>query len=133
MYIPYNQERPFSDLVGKTLSALERDGDEVIKFKASSGETYVMYHDQDCCESVHIEDVCGDIEDIIGSPILVADEVTGETAKPDGWVPGEYEESYTWTFYKIDTAKGGITIRWFGSSNGYYSERVDFRLMEVQS
>ncbi len=120
----------FSELVGKTLVEVINTGDEM-KFICSDGSQYKQYHFQDCCESVSVEDICGDIQDIIGSPIVVADVST--SSERQSWEtkygPGEeyyYPDSFTWTFYKLDTIKGGITIRWYGTSNGYYGESVDF-------
>ena len=107
-------------LKGKTLSSLKNEGDELI-FTTTDGETYRMYHEQDCCEHVRIEDIIGNLEDLVGSEILIAEEVEGES-------PADFEayESYTWTFYKFATRKGYVDLRWLGESNGYYSEGVSF-------
>lgn len=114
----------FSALKGKTLTEVIATDDQ-ITFVAGD-ERYVMEHYQDCCESVSIEDICGDVNDLIGSEIVDAYDASNEgEAVPVGWTDDGYE-SYTWTFYRISTAKGAVTIRWFGSSNGYYSEGVDF-------
>jgi hypothetical protein len=121
----------FSELFGKTIiriDPMDSFGDE-LTFVTDTGHRYTQWHDQDCCEQVSIEEVIGDMEDLIGSPILLAEEVSSRDGKPDDatWKAGEYDESYTWTFYKLSTIKGSVTIRWFGSSNGYYSEGVSFR------
>lgn len=119
----------FSVLLGKTLARIEgaERGSDRIVISTTTGERFVMWHRQDCCESVEVEDVCGDVADLIGSPILSAEEVTHENEDPPGvTVEDMYRESFTWTFYKLATIKGSVTIRWLGESNGYYSESVDF-------
>jgi hypothetical protein len=116
----------FSSLVGKTMTDVRRIGDERIEFDCDDGKTFALLHHQDCCESVFIEDVCGDLSDLVGTPILVAEEAESNDL-PEGVTPPEYrDDSETWTFYKIRTIKGSVDIRWYGSSNGYYSESVSF-------
>lgn len=112
-----------NDLLGVTLVDIENKGDELI-FTLDNGDQYKMYHNQDCCESVYIEDIAGELSDLVGSPLLMAEEATSNT-NPEGIVK-EYQDSFTWTFYKFATIKGYVTIRWYGESNWYYSERVDF-------
>jgi hypothetical protein len=116
-------------LKGKTLSKVTGGvGDDEITFVTTEGETYRMLHNQDCCESVSIQDIIGDLQDLVGSEILIAEEVEGESPADFDY---EYLDSYTWTFYKFATIKGYVDIRWFGSSNGYYSEGVDFCKMGI--
>lgn len=110
-------------LVGKTLSAVHKTKDELI-FTIDSGERYKLFHEQDCCENVSIEDVCGDVNDLVGAPILKAEESRSNT-NPAGITPKD-QDSFTWTFYHFATIKGYVTVRWYGESNGYYSESVDF-------
>ena len=119
----------FSDLLGKTLIKVENLEDEEIRFHADDGTVYRLWHMQDCCESVTVEDIIGELGDLIGSPILLAEEVESEENPPD--VKKEWQDSFTWTFYKLATAKGYVTIRWYGESNGYYSESVDFDAVAV--
>ena len=89
----------------------------------TENKAFLMMHQDDCCEEVFLEDIVGYPEFMCPSDILYAemrtnsDEEPHENVDPDG--------SYLWTYYSVDTTKGGLSIRWFGSSNGYYSERVD--------
>jgi len=114
------------ELLGKTMKSVTRNGDETIDFEAVTGERWQMYYEPDCCAVCTIEDVIGDLEDLVGAPIALAEESTNSDSPKD-----EYADSFTWTFYRLATAKGYVTIRWYGSSNGYYSETASFRRISL--
>ena len=107
-------------MIGKVFTSVSQDGYD-IWFK-NEEEEFHFYHDQNCCESVHIDDVVGELSDLVGTPILLAEEVSGEI--PEEFVENDYE-SVEWTFYKFATIKGYVDVRWFGTSNGYYSTSVN--------
>lgn len=112
----------FTEMIGKVFNCVTGEHDELV-FRGE--RSFKFYHNQDCCESVTIEDICGDLSDLENSPILVAEQVSSIDGFSAG--PADYcEESFTWTFYKFATIKGSVTVRFYGTSNGYYSERVTF-------
>jgi hypothetical protein len=120
-------------IVGQTMRSVDVvKADDVthffdeLRFESVDGVRWSMSHTQDCCEQVGIEDIVGDLSDLVGSPIVMA-EVTSNTVDPPKEGDEYDDDSHTWTFYKFATAKGYVTIRWYGSSTGYYSESVSFQ------
>jgi len=100
-----------------------KKGSEMLKIGLFGGEL-TLEHQQDCCESVRIEDFEGDIEDLVGHRLVSAEEVVNGDGKSHKGKEPKYSESTTWTFYRLRTTGGDLWIRWLGESNGYYSERV---------
>ena len=72
-------------LNGKILKHIQSSTDRLV-FITDKNEKYLMFHQQDCCEDVQLEDVNGDLDDLLGVPILDAREEMSQA-----------EES-TWTF-----------------------------------
>jgi len=107
---------PFEAMLGKTATRAESSSTDCLEFDSTDGSRLQFFHQQSCCEHVYIEDITGDLADLTGSPIVMAEKVT-EAGKNDN-VPGD------WTFYKFATAKGYVTVRWWGEDN-YYSTSVD--------
>lgn len=108
-------------VIGKTVVDVKTDNCENICFLFDDGSAIRMYHEQECCEDVSIEDINGDLNDLIGAHILSAELRTNS----DCGGKDEYDDSYTWSFYTFRTIKCSVDIRWYGSSNGYYSETID--------
>ncbi len=117
-------EIPFSYLKGKTLTKVVVPEDKnQIDFWTSDNEKIEMFHSQECCENVFLEDVVGEWDEIIGYPIELAEDVYN-----DGDGVGACE---TWAFYKLVTNRGFVTLRWYGESNGYYSTTANlYRIVE---
>lgn len=127
------------ELIGKTFERVERHDDD-IRFISADGSYYLLHHWQECCEDVRIEDIEGELEWLAGSPILRAEEAKSASGDPEPVAdprPADdvsfENRSYTWTFYKFATIKGYVDIRWFGSSNGYYGESVDFEFVTAST
>ncbi len=123
----------FEDLQGEILVTIEKDSENTeLIFILEDGRKCKLYHQQGCCEDVHIAEIVGDLDDLIGTTIHQAEEISSN----DFLAPeSEYGPpmSFTWTFYRMATVKGAVTIRWLGESNGYYSESVDFATWEEDS
>ena len=121
---------PLFHLIGLTLKEVTVNRqDDVITYTSECGQQFRMLHHNDCCETVYIEDVEGDINDLIGSPILVAETVQDAMQQAMNLIiplPEKNGQCEQWTFYRLATAKGWVIIRWYGDSNGYYSTDVSF-------
>jgi hypothetical protein len=118
-YFDWESQVGIEQMVGKVFTRVSGGvGDGELVFENDT-ERFVFFHQQDCCESVDINDIVGDLQDLVGEPLLMAEEVSGYVGPEP-----EYYDSYTYTFYKFATRKGYVDVRWLGESNGYYSESV---------
>jgi hypothetical protein len=116
----------FEDLRGRILYRVEQIGNSELRFYLTEDHYVKMHHIQDCCESVTIEDIVGDLEDLVGTPLLL---VEVRVSRNEDGTDEVYCDSYTWTYYSFRTIKGSVDIRWYGSSNGYYSESVNIDIV----
>ena len=123
MYTPINyKEKLFMRRI-KSIEGLYQDSERVtIRFE--DGSYITQYHESDCCETVEVHQVDGDIAKHIGATAIDYIEKSS-TANND-----EVSESGTWTFYTLKTSSGYLDWRWLGESNGYYSEDVNSEFHE---
>ena len=116
----------FGVLEGQTITKIENKDDAELIFTTAEGNQYLMYHQQDCCEDVWLDDSDG-LDDIIGQVVRRATESSQDIE--------DIDHNYgtgTWTFYSIITDRSIANLVWRGESNGYYSESVDFMKYNVE-
>lgn len=100
---------------GKRVTNATCDGSDV-DLTFDDGSSVRFYSVQDCCNDMYIEDGADDVPSLIGEVVTICESVSDADA-PEGVeieCAQEYEE---WTFLKINH----VTLRWFGTSNGYYA------------
>lgn len=126
----YN-EAVLTKILGQTPLEVEmKEGEEVAVIRTVEGNELLLQYEHDCCASCKIVQIDGDPKDLLGAPLVMAEVITGESlgfnedldengrdTSEDRW-----GDSHTWTFVKFATVKGYVTLRWYGSSNSYYSE-----------
>ena len=120
------KEVDIEEFKGQTIVDVRKANEKLI-FVMKDGTEYEMFHLQDCCEYVYLEDVVGDLEKLRGEVFRAYEarnrDIPPRQDNPDS--PNSWEDdSYTWTFYRIATHNQEVTLRWYGSSNGYYGEEV---------
>jgi hypothetical protein len=114
------QEAEFEELKGKIIRQIEIIGDYAgLRFICDDGIGYQLVHYRNCCEYARFVDICGELEWLLNTPVLMAEQVDGEHGYQE-W------EHYTWTFYKLATKRGYVTLSFLGNSNGYYNEEATF-------
>ena len=110
----------FSALVGEVLDSVDIDREEnQILLTTRSGRKFVVYHEQDCCETVAISGQDGSFDKLIGKPLIEARDFAVDTTEEG------IDDSQTTTTLVFRVDDQTVISRWIGDSNGYYSESVD--------
>ena len=125
--LKYSKAKEWKELLGQEIIQIALDTVTDCRrliLVLKNGDCVVMQGDPDEMSCVRLEDIAGDWADILNQEILQAEEAVSKTKDGDG--------SATWSFYKLATIKGSITLRWCGSSNGYYSESVDLHFLTAR-
>lgn len=121
----FNDAKPNKDqtakmselLLGQNIIRLEGayQGSELVIFHLESGLRVRMCVQKDWGSSIYLEDVAGDIEDLIGV-VTLSEAVVDFSKTRDG--------KLAWTFYRLATKAGMVVFRWYGEAGPYYSVEV---------
>jgi hypothetical protein len=125
-------------IIKKILHLKREYGSDELLFVFDNNDVICFNHVQDCCESVYIESITGDLLDLLNSPLTICRSVSSDKSNLDVFnsfliendiksgdlINEDADSSETWTFYTFATINGYVDVRWYGTSNGYYSESV---------
>lgn len=128
---------PKKELEGLVVKEINVCEDEIM-LSCDNGYNYYFYHEQDCCEEVSICHVSGDHSRLKGMRLVQVEKIEWGYDEPicEDYIKQQhpqlkkesiYEDSATVTDLIFRTKENTVCFKWLGTSNGYYSESVDFR------
>lgn len=113
-----------SNIINRTITGVDiatYDGNDAVVLYFDNGYYFAMYHSRMCCENIELIDEDNDdyqsLRGLVGAKLLKIEVTSNKPEVPEA-------ESETWTFYNLVTTRDVVQLRWYGSSNGYYSEEV---------
>jgi len=112
-------------MVGRVVKYVDIDKEEM-KITCEDNSVFTFYHEQDCCEFVHIVDTVGEPMSLKGWKLLLVDMEVSQELDVDN-EQGSHDDSCTTTVVKFVTDENTVSVKWIGESNGYYSESVDLK------
>ena len=124
----------FEGLTFIKIEGMQKDSAE-IQFTTTDGQNFKMFHSQRCCELVLLNDMTGDVADLLNTPILIAEKrISGKRVKgclATYVTQPQVDNIYLWSYYTFRTIKGTVTLRWYGESNGEYAVAVSIGKMRA--
>jgi hypothetical protein len=92
--------------IGRTLTSItcEPGGKEMF-FKFDDGHDYKMYHPQFLCETVFLHGFVGDLNNLIGTPIISAEKMDTDDIHREDSVHPVFS-------YRLRTAMGAVDFNW---------------------
>jgi hypothetical protein len=118
----YQYNNKLDELNGLLVKHIDCDDEQLI-IEVEDGRRFSFCHEQDCCESVSVYSVDGNLKELQGKKLVRID---CDNVDPDDYVLGEHVDSYTFTNVRFITDEQTSLVRWFGESNGYYGEGISF-------
>lgn len=94
--------------------------DSELKITTDKG-VFCMFHSEDCCENVWLEEGLDEIHGLIGKTILSFEERSYTQSEPD-----EDEYYSSWHLYTVTHTGGYLDLCWRGHGKVYYSHSVRF-------
>lgn len=119
---PFDIKLMQGKVFNKVYKTIDTNKHELLIFESNT-EYFIFYNKKDYCGGMYIEEIYGDLKDLEHVPLTGAAEIYYKSEDDYDYTKYEYCVK-TWTHYRFETSKGGVTVRWFGQAEEDSIEEV---------